>query len=180
MGPGPGLACHVRLNSCLPPELRARFQNEDVIRKLLAEARTIAIVGASTDPQKASSFVMSYLTYEGYRVIPVNPRAETVLGARCYPTLMDIPEPVDLVDVFRPSAEVPEYARQAVAIHAKALWTQLRVVHLEAATVAEEAGLAVVMDKCIKMEHGRYGGSLHWYGMNTEIVSARKARLRRA
>ena len=168
-------ACNLRLNTTLSEEERRRWQNPDVVRRLLATARTVAIVGMSADPQKASAFVAAYLQHEGYRILPVNPRGGSVLGETIYPDLTAIPVPVDIVDVFRPSAEAPTFARQAVAIGAKALWLQLRIVSVEAAGIAEAAGLDVVMDRCVKMEHGRYHGTLHWGGMNTEIVSARKA-----
>jgi len=135
----------------------------------------VAIVGMSADPQKASSFVASYLQHEGYRIIPVNPRGGRVLGETIYPDLASIPDPVDIVDVFRPSADAPPFARQAVAIGARALWLQLRIISFEAAEIATAAGLDVVMDRCLKMEHGRFNGTLHWGGMNTEIISARKA-----
>ncbi|WP_243664752.1 CoA-binding protein [Rhodothermus marinus] len=176
MGLGSGPACDLTLNSILPPELREKYQNPAVIRKVLAESRTIAIVGLSTDRQKASHFVATYLKYAGYRIIPVHPRAKEILGERAYPDLLSIPEPVDVVDVFRPAHECPEYARQAVEIGAKTLWLQLRIVSLEAAQIAEAGGLQVVMDRCIKMEHGRYNGSMHWVGMNTGIITARRAR----
>jgi len=177
MGPGSGVACAVTLNSALTPEQQRLYQDPLVIQRLLRETRTVAIVGLSTDPQRASWFVASYLKKEGYRVIPVNPKADRILGERAYPDLAAIPEPVDLVDVFRPAAECLAIAKQAVAIKAKALWLQLKLVNLEAAEFAARAGLAVVLDRCVKMEHGRYGGRLHWAGMNTEIISARKARL---
>jgi predicted CoA-binding protein len=147
------------------------------MRRLVARSRTVAIVGMSADPQKASAFVASYLQHEGYRIVPVNPRGGRVLGETIYRDLASIPVPIDIVDVFRPSAEAPGFARQAVAIGARALWLQLRIVSFEAAAIAEAAGLDVVMDRCVKMEHGRFDGTLHWGGMNTEIISARKARL---
>jgi len=176
MGPGPGAACAITLNSALTPGQQRLYQDPLVIQRLLRDARTIAVVGLSTDPQRASWFVASYLKHEGYRVIPVNPKADRILGERAYPDLASIPEPVDLVDVFRPAAECLAIAEQAVAIRAKALWLQLRLVSLEAAEFAARNGLDVVVDRCVKMEHGRYGGRLHWAGMNTEIISARKAR----
>ncbi len=176
MGPGSGPACDLTLNSILPPALREKYQHPAVIRKVLAESRTIAIVGLSTDRQKASHFVATYLQYAGYRIIPVHPHAKEILGERAYPDLRSIPERVDVVDVFRPAHECPEYARQAVEIGAKTLWLQLRIVSLEAAQIAEAGGLQVVMDRCIKMEHGRYNGSMHWVGMNTGIITARRAR----
>jgi hypothetical protein len=177
MGPGPGFACAVTLNSALTPAQQRLYQDPLVIQRLLRETRTIAIVGLSTDPQRASWFVGSYLKREGYRIIPVNPKADQILGEKAYPDLASIPERVDLVDVFRPAAECLAIAEQAVAAKARALWLQLRLVNLEAAELAARNGLAVVVDRCVKMEHGRYQGRLHWGGMNTEIISARKARL---
>jgi uncharacterized protein len=177
MGPRPGVACAVTLNSALTPAQQRLYQDPLVIQRLLRESRTIAIVGLSSDPQRASWFVGSYLKKEGYRVIPVNPKADKILGEKAYPDLASIPEPVDIVDVFRPAAECLAIAREAVAIRAKALWLQLRLVNLEVAELAAKSGLAIVIDRCVKMEHGRYAGRLHWGGMNTEIISARKARL---
>jgi predicted CoA-binding protein len=177
MGPGPGVACAITLNSALTPEQQRLYQDPFVIQRLLRDTRTIAIVGLSTDPQRASWFVASYLKKEGYRIIPVNPKADRILGDKAYPDLASIPDPVDLVDVFRPEPECLSIAKQAVAIKAKALWLQLRLVSLEAAELASRNGLAVVLDRCVKMEHGRYCGRLHWGGMNTEIISARKAKL---
>jgi len=174
VGPGPGPACDIRLNTRLTDSERHRFQNVDTIRRLLRESRTIAIVGLSTDPAKASQFVGTYLQHEGYRIVPVNPKAAEILGEPAYPDLTSIPFPVDLVDVFRPGRDCLRVAEQAIAVRAPAIWFQLRIDALEAAELAERAGLAVVLDRCLKMEHGRWGGSLHWAGMNTEIVSARK------
>jgi predicted CoA-binding protein len=174
MGSGPGAVCRIDLNTVLTPEQRARYQDPDTIRTLLETARTIAMVGLSADRQKASYFVASYLRYEGYRVIPVNPRGGEILGERVYPDLRSIPVKVDLVDVFRPASECAALVEQAITIGAGAFWTQLRIIDFDAAEKALGAGLKVVMDKCVKMEHGRYGGSLHWAGMNTEIISARK------
>ena len=175
MGFGSGAGCAISLNTVLTPEQQAVYQDPERIRDLLDRAKTIAIVGLSAERMKASYFVATYLMREGYRVIPVNPRGGTILGETVYPDLKSVPEQVDIVDVFRPAAEVPAIVDQAIAIGAKALWTQLRVVHFEAAEKARSAGLAVVMDKCVKMEHGRFSGSLHWAGMNTEIISARRA-----
>jgi predicted CoA-binding protein len=177
MGPGSGVACAITLNSALSPEQQRIYQDPRVIQRILRDTRTIAIVGLSTDPQRASWFVGSYLKKEGYTIIPVNPKADQILGEKAYPDLASIPIPVDLVDVFRPAAECLEIARQAVAIKAKALWLQLKLVNLDAADFAARHGLTVVVDRCVKMEHGRYFGRLHWGGMNTEIISARKRRL---
>jgi uncharacterized protein len=177
MGPGSGAACAVTLNSALTPEQQTLYQDPRVIQRLLRDSRVVAIVGLSSDPQRASWFVASYLKKEGYRIIPVNPKADRILGEKAYPDLASIPEPVDLVDVFRPAAECLAVAKQAVAIGAKALWLQLKLVNIEAAEYAARNGLDVVVDRCVKMEHGRYFGRLHWGGMNTEIITARKARL---
>ena len=175
MGLGPGASCAISLNTVLTPEQQALYQDPDCIHDILSATKTVAMVGLSADRQKASYFVATYLQHEGYRIIPVNPRGGTILGETVYPDLKSIPDQVDLVDVFRPAGEVPAIVDQAMAIGAKAVWTQLRIVHLEAAEKARAAGLRVVMDKCVKMEHGRFSGSLHWAGMNTEIISARRA-----
>ena len=169
-------ACAIRLNSALTPEQKALFQSPDQIRSVLATARTIAIVGLSAEPQKASHFVASYLQDAGYRVVPVNPRGGVILGEPVYVTLNEIPFAVDVVDVFRPWPEVDALAEAAIQIGAKVLWQQLRINNLAAATRAYEAGLISIVDACIKMEHGRYSGGLHSVGMNTEIVTARRPR----
>lgn len=176
MGSRPGPAGDVTLNSALTPELQAKYQHPALLRRVLAQTRTVAVVGLSADRQKASHFVATYLQYVGYRIIPVNPMLTEVLGERAYPDLPSIPEPVDMVNVFRRPEHCPEIARQAVEIGAKSLWLQLRVVSPEAAAIAEAGGLDVVMDRCVKMEHGRYDGSMHWVGMNTGLISARRAR----
>lgn len=168
------IACAIRLNSILTPEQKALYQDPDTIRELLAGARTIALVGLSADPQKASYFVAAYLQDAGYRIVPVNPRGGAILGETAYRALAEIPFPVDIVDVFRPAAEAPAIAGQAVAIGARALWLQLRVVSPEAGAIARAAGLRVVQDACVKMEHGRHSGGLHSAGMNTELISARR------
>ena len=176
MGLGSGAACPISLYSALTPEQQALYQDSDCIRQILEQSKTIAIVGLSAERQKASYFVATYLMREGYRVIPVNPRGGTILGQTVYPDLKSIPEKVDLVDIFRPSGEVASIVDDAIAIGAKAIWTQLRIINFEAAEKARAAGLLVVMDKCVKMEHGRFSGSLHWAGMNTELISARRAK----
>ena len=175
MGSRPGVASDVSMNTLLPEELHDKYINPVTIQGILMRSKTIAMVGLSPTKQRPSNFVASYLQYEGYRVIPVNPTADEILGEKSYPDLLSIPEPVDLVNVFRRPEDCPEIARQAVQIGAKALWLQLRVISLEAAAIAEAGGLEVVMDRCVKIEHGRYCGSLHWVGMNTEIISARKS-----
>jgi len=176
MGPGQGLACDLTLNSVLEPELREKYQDARVIRRLLAETRTIAIVGLSRNRSKASHFVATYLQYAGYEIIPVNPSIDSWQGLEAYPDLRSISKGVDMVDVFRPSPECPELAREAAEIGARSFWMQLRVVSVEAAEIARSAGIHVVMDRCVKMEHGRYDGSMHWVGMNTGIITAKRGR----
>lgn len=175
MGPGSGLAGDVSLNSILSEADRQKYQDPAAIRTILHTSRTVAIVGLSPRSERPSHFVGSYLASEGYRVIPVNPRAAEIFGEKAYPDLLSIPFPIDLVDVFRAPEECVEVAMQAAQIKARALWLQLRVVNLKAAHIAEQAGLQVVMDRCVKIEHGRYTGSLHWVGMNTEILTARRS-----
>ncbi|MCB0009939.1 MAG: CoA-binding protein [Anaerolineales bacterium] len=176
MGSRPGVASDVSMNTLLPEELHDKYINPATIQGILMRSKTIAMVGLSPTKQRPSNFVASYLQYEGYRVIPVNPRADEILGVRAVPDLLSIDEPVDLVNVFRRPDECPAIAQQAAEIGAKSLWLQLRVVSEEAARIAEAAGLTVVMDRCVKIEHGRYNGSLHWVGMNTEIISARRGK----
>jgi predicted CoA-binding protein len=122
--------------------------------------------------------VASYLRDEGYRIIPVNPQASEILGERCYASLSDIPEQVDVVDIFRPTYEVAAIVEESIRIKAKSVWMQLRIIDFAAADRAIEAGLSVVVDKCIKMEHGRFSGGLHSAGMNTGLISARRTSVR--
>jgi predicted CoA-binding protein len=181
MGSGSSLSCAITLNSSLTPEQRTRFQDVAQINHLLETVRTIAIVGLSGDRQKASYFVAGYLQDEGYRIVPVNPKGGTILGEKVYPDLASIPFAVDLIDIFRPARDVSDIVEQAIArqqkgVDSPALWMQLRIVNLPAAERALAAGLTVIMDKCVKMEHARYGGGLHFAGMNTEIITARRRR----
>lgn len=164
------------MNTVLTAEERHLFQNPRTIQRLLGEAKTIAMVGLSDKPHRPSYFVATYLQSEGYRVIPVNPRAKEILGEKSYPDLKSIPEKVDMVDIFRRASECPDIVQDAIDIGATSVWMQLRIVNSEAAQMAKDAGLEVIMDRCVKMEHGRYNGSLHWVGMNTEIISAKKAK----
>lgn len=127
--------------------------NTEPIQALLKTTRTIAVVGISDREDRPSHFVSLYMQQAGYRIIPVNPRYETVLGERCWPDLAGIDEPVDMVNVFRPSADTPEIASQAVAIGARSLWLQQGISHPEAERIAQAAGLSVVMDRCLKVEH---------------------------
>jgi uncharacterized protein len=167
-------SCDIRLNTTLTPEQREIYQNPKTIQQVLSSAKTIAIVGLSTESTKASNMVASYLKDEGFTIIPVHPKATEILGEKCYRTVSEIPFPVDVVDVFRPSNEILDIVQQAISNGAKNVWTQLRIVNFEAGELALESGISIVMDKCIKMEHGRYGGMLHWAGMNTEVISAKR------
>jgi predicted CoA-binding protein len=146
------------------------------LRRILRECRVLAVVGLSADWYRPSYFAAKYMQEHGYRVIPVNPRYDSILGEKCYKTLQDIPEPVDLVDVFRKTQDVRPIAEQAIAIKAKVLWQQLGVRNEEAATRARAAGLESVMDRCVKIEHGRLFGGLNWVGVNTRIISAKRPR----
>ncbi|MCE0484213.1 MAG: CoA-binding protein [Methylacidiphilales bacterium] len=181
MGSGSGVSCAVTLNTSLTAEQRALYQDVAQINHLLNAARIIALVGLSSDRQKASYFVAGYLQDEGYRIVPVNPKADVILGEKVYPDVASIPFPVDIIDIFRPPKDVDAIVDQALTrkkkgIDSPAIWMQLRIINLPAAERAKAAGLAVIVDKCLKMEHGRYRGGLHFAGMNTEIISARKRR----
>jgi predicted CoA-binding protein len=147
------------------------------LRRILKTARTIAVVGLSAQWHRPSFFAAKYMQEHGYRVIPVNPGYDTILGERCYKSLRDIPEPVDMVDCFRKSAEIPAIAEDAVAIGAKVLWMQLGVVNPAARARAEGAGLEVVDDRCVKIEHARLFGGLGWAGVNTRVISAKRSTL---
>jgi uncharacterized protein len=150
----------------------ARYQDPLTIQRVLHNSRTIAIVGLSDNELRASHFVGYYLKRHGYRVIPVNPRQTEILGQKCYPSLLDVPEPVDIVDVFRAPDALPGIARDAVAIHAGTLWCQFGVINEEGARIAEEGGLTVIMDRCLKVEHARYLGRMHWLGFNTQRITS--------
>ena len=144
------------------------------LRRILRSARTLAVVGLSAEWHRPSFFAAKYMQEHGYRIIPVNPRYPEILGERCHASLETIEEHVDIVDVFRKTKEVLPIARQAIAIGAKCLWQQIGVKNLEAAKLAADAGLDVVMDRCVKIEHARLFGGLHWAGVNTGVVSARR------
>ncbi len=147
------------------------------LRRILAESRTIAVVGLSQNWHRPSNFAAKYLKHHGYRIIPVNPAYDEVLGEKCYASLADIPEPVDVVDCFRRSEDIPPLADQAIAIGAKVLWLQLGVINLEAAERARAAGLDVVMDRCIKIEHARLMGGLNFVGVNTRVISSKRPKV---
>ena len=150
----------------------------NTLRRILRDSRTIAVVGLSADWFRPSNFAAKYLQEHGYRVIPVNPRyaGQPVLGERCYASVRDIPEKVYVVDVFRRTQDVPPIADDAIAIRAKVLWQQLGVRNEEAAARARAAGLETVMDRCMKIEHGRLFGGLNWVGVNTRVISAKRPR----
>ena len=148
------------------------------LRRILRENRVIAIVGLSADWFRPSHFAAKYMQEHGYRVLPVNPRyaGKTVLGERCYAGLREIAEKVDIVDVFRKTEDVMPIAEDAIAIGAKVLWQQLGVRNEAAAAKARAAGMESVMDHCVKIEHGRLFGGLHWVGVNTRVISAKRPR----
>ena len=152
----------------------AAYQDPHEILGILQSARTVAIVGLSPNELRASNFVGFYLKRHGYRVVGVNPRATEVFGEPSYPSLADVPVPIDVVDVFRAPEAVPEIAREAVAAGAKALWLQFGVISLEGAALARAGGLTVVMDRCLKVEHARHMGRMHWLGFNTRRVTSRR------
>jgi uncharacterized protein len=152
----------------------SRWEDAETILGILRSMRTIAIVGLSPDELRASNFVGFYLQRHGYRVIPVNPHEPEVLGQRAYPSLVDVPERVDVVDVFRTPDAVPAVAEDAVAIGARALWLQYGVISEKGAEIAAHGGLSVVMDRCVKIEHARFIGRMHWLGFNTGRITARR------
>ncbi|HEX7157135.1 MAG TPA: CoA-binding protein [Burkholderiaceae bacterium] len=153
--------------------------DSETLRRILRDCRRIAVVGVSADWNRPSHFVAKYLIEHGYVMIPVNPRYPEVLGRTCYPDLKAAHAaqgPIDLVDCFRRAADIGPIADDAIAIGARCLWMQLGVVNREAAARARAAGLEVVMDHCVKIEHARLFGGLGWAGVNTRIVSARRPR----
>jgi len=150
----------------------ARYQDPLTIQRVLHSAQTIAVVGLSANELRASNFVGYYLRRHGYRVIPVNPREAEILGQKCYPSLLDVPEPVDVVNVFRAPDALAAIARDAVAIGAGALWCQFGVINEEGARIAEEGEVTVIMDRCLKVEHARYVGRMHWLGFNTQRITS--------
>ena len=145
------------------------------LRQLLTDATVIAMVGASSNPEKASHGIMRKLQSVGYRVIPVNPRETEILGRPVYPSLAELPGPPDLVDVFRRPADLPEVADEAIAAGARTLWLQLGLWDEAVAQTAYDAGLDVVMNRCLKIEHARWAGGLHLAGFDTGVISSRRA-----
>ncbi|MEO5751650.1 MAG: CoA-binding protein [Usitatibacter sp.] len=145
------------------------------IRRILRSCKTLAVVGLSAQWHRPSYFAAKYMQEHGYRIIPVNPMYDSILGEKCYKSLRDIPDRVEIVDCFRKPAEIPALADDAIAIGAKVLWMQLGVQNEEARARAEAAGLEVVDNRCVKIEHGRFFGGLGWIGVNTKVISAKRA-----
>src|SRR5690606_42113661 len=153
--------------------------SDDALRDVFRRVKTIAMVGASPHWNRPSYFVMKYLQAKGFRVIPVNPRAlgEPILGEKVYPDLKSILGKVDMVDIFRSSAEAGPIVDDAIAISAKVVWMQIGVRNDEAAARAEKAGLTVIMNRCPKIEYSRLCGELSWGGFNSGVITARKRRI---
>jgi predicted CoA-binding protein len=150
----------------------SRYQDPLTIQRVIHGAKTIAVVGLSSNELRASYFVGYYLRRHGYHVIPVNPRESEILGEKSFRSLTDVPVPIDIVNVFRAPDALPDIAREAVAITAKALWCQFTVINEEGARIAEAGGLTVIMDRCLKVEHARYVGRMHWLGFNTQRITS--------
>jgi predicted CoA-binding protein len=150
----------------------SRYQDPLAIQRVIHAARTIAVVGLSNNPLRASYFVGFYLKRHGYRVIPVNPREPEILGDKSFKSLADVPVPIDIVNVFRAPDALPGIAREAVAAGARTLWCQFTVINEEGGRIAEEGGMTVVMDRCLKVEHARYVGRMHWLGFNTQRITS--------
>jgi predicted CoA-binding protein len=144
------------------------------LRRILRQSHVIAIVGLSADWHRPSNFAAKYLQHHGYRIVPVNPRYDGILGERSYKSLEDIPFKVDVVDVFRRTEDVLPFAHSAVALGAKCLWQQIGVKNLQADALVRAAGLDSVLDRCMKIEHARLFGGLHWAGVNTGVISAKR------
>ena len=144
------------------------------LRRILKESHTIAVVGLSADWYRPSYFAAKYMQEHGFRIIPVNPKYTEILGEKCYPDLKSIPDKVDMVDVFRKSADCAPIAQEAVAIGAKVLWLQIGVENDEARDIAQKNGLEFVQNRCVKIEYARLFGGLSWFGVNTRIISARR------
>ena len=149
-----------------------RYQDPLTIQRVIHHAKTVAVVGLSSNELRPSHFVGFYLLRHGYRVIPVNPRETEVLGQKSYGSLLDVPVPVDIVDVFRAPDALPGIAADAVKIRAGALWCQFGVINEEGARIAEAGGVPVIMHRCLKVEHARYAGRMHWLGFNTHRITS--------
>jgi predicted CoA-binding protein len=155
----------------------ARYQDPQAIQRVLHTASTVAIVGLSKNELRASYFVGYYLKRHGYQVIPVNPRESEILGETCYASMRDVPVPVDIVNVFRAPDALPGIAQDAVAIGAGTLWCQFGVINADGARIADDGGVTVIMDRCLKVEHARYMGRMNWLGFNTQRITSVRAGL---
>jgi O-acetylhomoserine (thiol)-lyase len=174
-----GLSCELPTDSPLARLLRSQrtWVGPDARQRLgiLQRAKSVAIVGASSNPARASYFVATYLLQSSdYRVYFVNPNADTILGQPAYKSLADLPEVPDIVDVFRKPSDIPSVIDETVAVGARTVWMQLGIWNEEAARYGEEKGLTVVMDRCIKIEHARFHGNLYLFGFDTGVISSRK------
>ena len=147
------------------------------LTRVLTDARTIAVVGLSRNWHRPSNFAAKYMLEHGYRVIPVNPAYDQIFGQRCYASLEEIDEPVDMVDCFRKPSDLPPILAQAIAIKARFLWLQLGVISLDIADAATAAGLEVIMDRCVKIEHARLFGGLNFVGVDTGVITAKRSRV---
>jgi predicted CoA-binding protein len=144
--------------------------------RILSEMESVALVGVSSNPLRSSNFVATYLVRTPYRVYPVNPNYDEVLGEKCYPTLASLPEVPDVVDCFRRAEDLPGVVEEAIAVGAKVVWFQLGLRNDAAAQMAVDAGLRVVQDRCLKIEHARFAGGLHLAGFDTGVISSRRRR----
>ncbi|MHA7985912.1 CoA-binding protein [Rathayibacter sp. CAU 1779] len=174
-----GLSCELPADSPLAKLLKSQrtWAGPDAKQrlKLLRGAKSVAIVGASSNPSRSSYFVGTYLQQSSdYRVYFVNPNADTILGQPAYKSLADLPEVPDIVDVFRRGSDIPQVIDEVVAVGAPTIWVQLGIWNQDAAYYGEEKGLTVVMDRCIKIEHARFHGGLHLLGFDTGVISSRK------
>jgi uncharacterized protein len=154
------------------------LNNAQSIRRILNSCKTIAIVGLSADWHRPSFFAAKYMQEHGFKIIPINPKYEEILGERCYPSLRAVPseiaKTIDMVDCFRKTEDIEPIAADAIAIGAKCLWQQLGVNNPLASDLARRSGLDVVVDRCVKIEHGRLFGGLGWVGVNTKVITAKK------
>jgi predicted CoA-binding protein len=151
------------------------MDDSEKVRRILRSSKVIAVVGLSAQWHRPSYFAAKYMQEHGYRVIPVNPTYDSILGEKSYKRLADIPGKVDIVDCFRKSGEIPAIAEEAIAMGARVLWMQLGVENAQARARAVQAGLEVIEDRCVKIEHGRFFGGLGWAGVNTKVISAKRA-----
>lgn len=163
--------------TCWPEQRENLMSDIRTLRRVLSENHSIAVVGLSANWYRPSYFAAKYMQEHGYRIIPVNPNYDEVLGETCYPDLASIPEKVDMVDVFQRAETTPEFARQAVAIGAKTLWLQLGIENSEAEGIAASAGLDVVMNRCVKIEHARLFGGLNFIGVNTRVITSHRMKV---